>query len=94
MVHWIFHLLSHRILSTWDPSPNSMFDQPMSTHKDYFFVIFSMHLPLIFGYTTAADKGERTTRCMLNNWKGNPAMSAQKQYVSVHKKGFDLYDHS
>jgi len=71
-----------------------MFDQPMSTHKDYFFVIFSMHLPLIFGYTTAADKGERATRCMLNNWKGNPAMSAQKQYVSVHKKGFDLYDHS
>ena len=45
----------------------------------------------MFGART--DRGERDTRCVLNNWKSEPSMNAQKKYVSAHRKNFDLYDH-
>src|SRR6266852_2218560 len=65
----------------------------MSTHKEHFFVILN-GLPLIFGYKTAADRGERDSHCLFNNWKSEPPMSAQKTFVSAHKTKFDLYDRS
>ncbi len=64
----------------------------MSAHKEHFFVVFSIVLPLMLGYTTAADRGERDSHSMFNNWKSDPPMSTQKTFVSAHKKNFDLYD--
>jgi hypothetical protein len=54
-------------------------------------VIFSIVLPLIFGYKMAVDRGERGSHCMFNNWKSEHPMTAQKKFVSTHKY-FDLYD--